>query len=345
MNKPIKSYSLYGLRELMKDLGQPSFRAGQLAQWLYVHRAHGYDEMSNLPASLRSTLENCFPLYVPHIVERAVSADGTTKFIIEYDDGAQVETVLIPSHDDARLTVCFSTQAGCPMACSFCATGHEGLKRSLLVGEIVDQVLIAQEDARRRVSNVVGMGQGEPFLNYDNTLAALRIMNDPKGLGIGARHICISTCGLVSSIERFAHEPEQFTLAVSLHSAIQPTRDMLMPNVARDTLANLKASLKSYIALTNRRVTLEYIMIRNVNDSEEALQALCDFCDGLLCHVNLIPMNTIIGSSYQPSSPSTVKHWLSHIQQSGTEATLRNSRGADIAGACGQLKNSIRSRE
>ena len=122
MNKPIKSYSLYGLRKLMKDLGQPSFRAGQLAQWLYVHRAHGYDEMSNLPASLRSTLEKYFPLYVPHIVERAVSADGTTKFIIEYDDGAQVETVLIPSHDDARLTVCFSTQAGCPMACSFCAT-------------------------------------------------------------------------------------------------------------------------------------------------------------------------------------------------------------------------------
>ena len=343
MDMPIKSYSLIGLNELMKSLGQPSFRAKQLAQWLYLHRARTYDEMSNLPADLRSALEERFPLYVPRAAERAVSSDGTAKFIIEYDDGAQVETVSIPSRDGARLTVCFSTQAGCPMACAFCATGREGLTRSLTAGEIVDQILIAQEDAGRRVSNVVGMGQGEPFLNYDHTLAALRILNDPKGLAIGARHISISTCGLISGIERLSREPEQFTLAVSLHAAIQPVRDALMPNVARDTLADLKPALKSYTKRTNRRVTLEYIMIRDTNDSDDALEALCEFCSDLLCHVNIIPMNAIDGSPFQPSKASTVEHWLSRIQRSGTEATLRDSRGSDIAGACGQLKNSFRS--
>lgn len=327
----------------MKSLDQPSFRAGQLTQWLYVHQARSYDEMSNLPTSLRSVLAERFPLHTPIIIERAVSCDGTTKFVIEYEDGAQVETVSIPSRDNTRLTVCFSTQAGCPMACAFCATGREGLTRNLTAGEIVDQILIAQKDAERRVSNVVGMGQGEPFLNYDHTLAALRIMNDSKGLAIGARHISISTCGLISGIERLSHEPEQFTLAVSLHAAVQSIRDELMPNVAWDSLTNLKAMLQTYTRRTNRRVTLEYIMIRNVNDSNEALNALCEFCSGLLCHVNLIPMNAIDGSVFQPSAATTITDWLSHIQRSGTEATLRDSRGADIAGACGQLKNSLRS--
>lgn len=326
----------------MKSLNQPSFRAGQLAQWLYVHRARSYDEMSNLPAALRFILAERFPLQIPKVAERAVSCDGTMKYIIEYEDGAQVETVAIPSRDNTRLTVCFSTQAGCPMACAFCATGQEGLTRNLTAGEIVDQILIAQEDAGRRVSNVVGMGQGEPFLNYDHTLAALRIMNDSKGLAIGARHISISTCGLVSGIERLSHEPEQFTLAVSLHAAIQSVRDTLMPKVARDNLVDLKGMLKTYTSRTNRRVTLEYIMIRDVNDSEEALNALCKFCSDLLCHVNLIPMNAIDGSPFQPSIPTTVTAWLSHIQRRGTEVTLRDSRGADIAGACGQLKNSFR---
>lgn len=344
MDMPIKSYALPELNDLMADLGQPAFRAKQIAQWLYVHRVHSYDEMTNLPASLRSMLSERFPLFVPTVVERAVSHDGTKKYLIEYHDGVRVETVSIPSRNGDRLTVCFSTQAGCPMACTFCATGKEGFVRNLAPGEIVDQVLIAQEDAEHRVSNVVGMGQGEPFLNYDNSLAALRILNGPKGLAIGARHMSVSTCGLIAGIDRFAREPEQFTLAISLHAALQSVRDALMPNVARDDLPSLKSALQSYVAKTNRRVTLEHIMIRDMNDTQEDLDALCSFCSDLLCHVNLIPMNAVDDSPLQPSSSSTVQHWLSTIQNRGTEATLRESRGSDIAGACGQLKNSFNSR-
>ncbi len=341
MDKPIKSYSLPELNALMNELGQPSFRAKQIAQWLYVHHVPSYDDMTNLPASLRSVLSERFPLFVPKIVERLVSADGTRKYLIEFEDGVQVETVAIPSRSHDRLTVCFSTQAGCPMACAFCATGQEGLMRNLSAGEIVDQVLVAQNDIGCRVSNVVGMGQGEPFLNYDSTIAALRILNDRKGLAIGARHISVSTCGILPGIRRFAHEDEQFTLAVSLHAARQSVRDELMPNVARYCVSDLKTALSSYIERSNRRITLEYIMIARVNDSEEDLEALCLFCEHLLCHVNLIPLNTVPGSPFKATSPRTISRWLDTIQRSGTEATLRVSRGADIAGACGQLKNTF----
>ncbi len=321
----------------MRELDQPSFRSKQLAQWLYVHHAQDYCEMTNLPAALRSTLESRFPLFTPSIVDQSVSVDGTHKYLLEYHDGLQAETVAIPSQKDNRLTVCFSTQVGCPMACAFCATGQEGFSRNLSVGEIVDQILIVQDNLGCRVSNVVGMGQGEPFLNYDNTIAALRIINEE--ISIGARHISVSTCGIVPGIERFANEPEQFTLAVSLHAARQSTRDTLMPNVSLYNLEQLKRAISLYTAQTNRRVTLEYIMIDGINDTEEDLSALCSFCANLLCHVNLIPMNSIDGSPFQPTPKNTISHWKSVIQNNGTEATVRNSRGADIAGACGQLKS------
>ncbi len=326
----------------MKELGQPSFRAQQLTEWLYQRHASSYDEMTNLPAALRAALSERFPLTTPEIVNRQVSRDGTRKYLIEFDDGIRVETVAIPSRGGDRLTVCFSTQAGCAIGCAFCATGREGFARNLTPGEIVDQVLIAQDDMGKRVTNVVGMGQGEPFLNYDNTMAALRILNNKKGLEIGARHISVSTCGILPGIERFSEEPEQFTLAVSLHAARQGVRDLLMPNVARFKLGNLKNALQEYIAKTNRRVTLEYIMIDGVNDADEDLKALQKFCANLLCHVNLIPINAIEGSVFQPSEPETINRWLNAIQKKGTEATLRDSRGSDIDGACGQLKNTFK---
>lgn len=326
----------------MKELGQPSFRAQQLTEWLYQRHASSYDEMTNLPAALRAALSERFPLTTPEIVNRQVSRDGTRKYLIEFDDGIRVETVAIPSRGGDRLTVCFSTQAGCAIGCAFCATGREGFARNLTPGEIVDQVLIAQDDMGKRVTNVVGMGQGEPFLNYDNTMAALRILNNKKGLEIGARHISVSTCGILPGIERFSEEPEQFTLAVSLHAARQGVRDLLMPNVARFKLGNLKSALQEYIAKTNRRVTLEYIMIDGVNDADEDLKALQKFCANLLCHVNLIPINAIEGSVFQPSEPETINRWLNAIQKKGTEATLRDSRGSDIDGACGQLKNTFK---
>lgn len=342
MDKPIKTYALSEFPSLMKELGQPSFRAQQLTEWLYQRHASSYDEMTNLPAALRAALSERFPLTTPEIVNRQVSRDGTRKYLIEFDDGIRVETVAIPSRGGDRLTVCFSTQAGCAIGCAFCATGREGFARNLTPGEIVDQVLIAQDDMGKRVTNVVGMGQGEPFLNYDNTMAALRILNNKKGLEIGARHISVSTCGILSGIERFSEEPEQFTLAVSLHAARQGVRDLLMPNVARFKLGNLKSALQEYIAKTNRRVTLEYIMIDGVNDADEDLKALQKFCANLLCHVNLIPINAIEGSVFQPSEPETINRWLNAIQKKGTEATLRDSRGSDIDGACGQLKNTFK---
>lgn len=342
MDKPIKAYALAELPNLMKELGQPSFRAGQLAQWLYVHHASSYNDMTNLPVALRNTLAERAPLYGSSIVRKDVSTDGTRKYLVEFHDGVCVETVAIPSRSGDRLTVCFSTQAGCPMACAFCATGKEGLTRNLLPGEIVDQVLLAQEDMGKRVTNVVGMGQGEPFLNYDNTLAALRILNNSKGIAIGARHISVSTCGVLPGISRFSEEPEQFTLAVSLHAARQSVRDKLMPKTAGFPLEELKAVLERYTDRTNRRVTLEYIMINGVNDSERDLAALEAFCQGLLCHVNLIPINTVEGSAFQPSPRATIDHWRAHIQAHGTEATLRDSRGADISGACGQLKSAYK---
>lgn len=338
METHIKTYSSQQLVALMKELGQTPFRARQLEEWLYVHHVDSYDKMTNLPKALRATLAEAHPLYLPSIVDKRVSKDGTRKYIIEFHDGACVETVAIPSKHDSRLTVCFSTQIGCPMACDFCATGKERFVRNLFPGEIVDQILLAQEDMARRVTNIVGMGQGEPFLNYDNVLAALRIVNNPKGIAIGARHISLSTCGVLPGIQRLSSEPEQFTLAVSLHSAVQETRDRLMPKVACFPLRDLRREIQSYVKATKRRVTFEYIMIRTVNDQPDDLQALMRFCKGLLCHVNLIPINAIAASPYQPSSPAVVKRWVSELSNAGIETTVRDSRGGDIAGACGQLK-------
>lgn len=344
MNTPIKTYSPKELEAVVKELGQPSFRAKQLFEWLYGKGAQSYDEMTNLPAKFRAQLAEEHPLYNPEVLEHAVSQDGTHKMILEYHDGVRVETVGIPSRSGDRLTVCFSTQAGCPMACAFCATGKEGLSRNLTPGEIVDQVLTVQRLMNRRVSNVVGMGQGEPFLNYENVLATLRIMNNSKGLGIGARHICVSTCGIIPGIKRFASEPEQFTLAVSLHAAKQQTRLELMPKTEKFPLSQLKQALLDYIEATNRRVTFEYIMIKDVNDTESDLQELLQFCKGLLCHINLIPINAVPDSPYKPSSQRTIQHWIDVAGHHGVETTLRDSRGSDIAGACGQLKNTFANR-
>lgn len=339
MDTPIKAFSYSQLVALMKKLEQPAFRARQIYEWLYLHHVTSYDEMTTIPLSLRTLLALRFPLYTPSLINRQISSDGTRKYLFSYQDGVCVETVAIPSTKGNRLTVCFSTQAGCAMSCAFCATGKEGFSRNLLPGEIVDQVLLAQKDMNLRVSNVVGMGQGEPFLNYDNTLAALRILNDPKGIAIGARHISISTCGIIPGIKRFSEEPEQFTLAISLHSAVQHTRNKLMPKVACFPLDDLKNALLHYIRCTNRRVTLEYIMIKGVNDSRDDLVCVHEFCHNLLCHVNIIPINTVSGSGFQPSDASTIQYWTHSLQSAGIETTVRSSRGADIDGACGQLKN------
>ncbi|WP_350455290.1 23S rRNA (adenine(2503)-C(2))-methyltransferase RlmN [Slackia heliotrinireducens] len=333
----IKALSQQQIVDLLAEMEQPAFRAKQLVQWIYGRGASTYDEMTNLSKALRQELSEKAPLRTAEIIDKQVSRDGTRKYVVQFYDGAAVEMVAMPYED--RMTVCFSTQVGCPMACSFCATGKEGFTRNLLPGEMLDQIIIAEKDMNRRVSNLVGMGQGEPLLNYDNVMAALRFANSKDGRGIGARHITISTCGILKGIDDFSREKEQFTLAVSLHSAIQETRDELMPKVANQPLFRLKSALQTYVKRTGRRVTLEYIMINGYNDDDDHLDALVDFCDDLLCHVNLIPLNNIEGSPWQPSSKKQTQKFLNVLNASGTEATLRDSRGADIDGACGQLKN------
>lgn len=249
MSTPIKTLSFDQIYNLCNELGQPRYRADQLISWLFVKQANNYDEMSNLPKAFRATLAEDYPLVPACLIDRQVSSDGTRKYCFELADGARVEAVGIPSMqinasgEPKSLTVCFSTQAGCSMQCLFCATGSEGFTRNLSSGEMIDQVAFIQEDFGLRVSHVVSMGQGEPFLNYDATLQALDFLNNKKGFGIGARHITISTCGVISGIERLGNDPHQYTLAVSLHSAEQVVRDMLMPRCSAQPLPELKTAL------------------------------------------------------------------------------------------------------
>ncbi len=338
MKTPVKSLTQSQLVEALKNEGLPSFRSKQLISWLYLKGVSSYDEMTNLPKATRTALAEDYPLFNPTVIDKQVSQDGTRKYLLQFHDSIVAETVGIPS-SDGRLTVCCSSQSGCPMGCDFCATGKNGFNRNLSCGEIVDQVLTVQKDFGQRVSNIVVMGQGEPFLNYDNTIEALRICNNSTLLNIGARKITISTCGILQGIEKLSSEPEQFTLAVSLHSAIQKTRDDIMPGVKTYPLPALKDAVAKYIEATNRRVTFEYALMRGVNDDKADFEALLSFCRGLLCHVNIIPLNEIEGSKYHPTTAAELSTWCDKLNEAGTEASIRNSRGSDIAGACGQLAN------
>lgn len=342
MENDIRTYTLDRLEQLAQEFGQPRFRAKQLHEWIHLHHAASYDDMTNLPKAFRAQLASAYPLDSAKLINRQLSQDGTRKYVIQFSDGQMVEAVGMPSGvEGERLTVCLSTQVGCAMACAFCATGKEGFKRNLSPEEMIDQVALVEKDFNQRVTNIVAMGQGEPFLNYEAVLRAFRALNSTGSFNIGARHITVSTCGIISGLNALALEPEQFTLAISLHSAIQAKRDKLMPHVSTQKLSELKVALVDYVAKTNRRVTLEYLLIRGINDGDEDLAALLSFCEGLLCHVNLLPMNSVAGSPFQPAPLSTVNRWINALGSHHIEATLRRSRGSDIAGACGQLKNSL----
>lgn len=339
--RDIKSLSHVELESLIEELGQPRFRVRQIEEWLYLRDCSIISKMDNIPKALREQLDEHFFIGSLTLVTRQVSEDGTRKYLFELPSGAHVETVGIPSTDDGRLTVCFSSQAGCPMGCTFCATGRAGFTCNLTSGEMYDQVKLVSEDFGMRVTNVVCMGQGEPFLNYDAVLEALRRMNAKVGLGIGARHITVSTCGLLEGIRRFSHEPEQFTLAISLHAAIQETRDALMPGVSGISLEELRGVMKEYGELTKRRPSFEYALIKDVNDDEDHVAALIDLCKGMLCHVNLIPLNPITQGQEADGmlAPSDRTAYVSReLSAHGIENSIRKSRGKDIDGACGQLR-------
>lgn len=330
----IKALDRAGLEALMAELGEARFRSRQIEHWLYGRAARSFAEMTDLPTGLRALLAGRSALPFPEVLQRQESADGTRKYLLRLADGATIETVGLPTED--RLTVCFSTQAGCAMGCAFCATGMSGLTRNLGAGELVDQVTLVAEDFGRRVTNVVAMGQGEPFANYDATLGGLRFMNAAEGLGIGARHITVSTCGLVTGIRRFAAEPEQFTLAVSLHSAVQETRDQIMPGLRGTKLDELREALIDYARETGRRPSLEYSLISGVNDTDDELAALRHYCRGLLVHVNLIPVNPVAESGFARSERA--RDFERALTGAGIEASIRAERGTDIDAACGQLR-------
>ena len=327
------------LQELMSELGQPAFRVKQIEGWVWRKNVSSLDEMSNLPKTLRHALQDRVTLDSAEEIARQLSADGSRKYLLRFPDGVSVECVGMPSK--GKLTVCASSQAGCGIGCAFCATGMSGLTRSLSAGEIYEQVMHVRDDFGRRVTSVVLMGQGEPFANYTETLAALRRLNSPDGAGIGARHLTVSTCGIIPMIKRFANEPEQFTLAVSLHSAVQRTRDMLMPGVKKYSLIHLYDIMNEYVNKTGRRPSYEFALIRGVNDSDNEIAALCDFCRDNLAHVNLIMLNEVKGSKFQPSTNERAREFVRRLTSVGVEATIRDSRGSDIDAACGQLRQSI----
>lgn len=334
--RDIRLLNFEDLLNLVKELGQPAFRAKQLNEWIHEKNVCSFDEMTNLPAAMREKLSERFSFNVPVELVKQVSKDGSRKYLLQFSDGVSVETVGMPNRN--KLAVCISSQAGCSMGCAFCATGLTGLSRSLTAQEMVDQVLHVSRDFGERVTSVVFMGQGEPFANFDATVEALRTLNDPDGLAIGARHLTISTCGVIPGIRKFAELPEQFTLAISLHSAVQGTRNQLMPGVKKYTLPRLHEAIQLYVEKTGRRPTYEFAMIDGINDSNPEMQALIDFCAGTLCHVNLIQLNTIPDSPFRPSPIEKVETLQRRLTMHGVETTIRNSRGSDIDAACGQLK-------
>lgn len=334
--RDIRLLYLEELQNLVKELGQPAFRAKQLNEWIHEKNACSFDEMTNLPVAMREKLSERFSFNVPVELVKQVSKDGSRKYLLQFADGVSVETVGMPNRN--KLAVCISSQAGCAMGCAFCATGLAGLSRSLTAQEMVDQVLHVSRDFGERVTSVVFMGQGEPFANFDATIDALRALNDPDGLAIGARHLTVSTCGVIPGIRRFAELPEQFTLAISLHSAVQGTRNQLMPGVKKYTLPRLHEAIQLYVEKTGRRPTYEFAMIDGINDTNPEMQALIDFCAGTLCHVNLIQLNNIPDSPFRPSPIEKVETLQRRLTMHGVETTIRNSRGSDIDAACGQLK-------
>lgn len=339
-NIDVRTLSHDELAATLDGFGWPKFRAKQVEDWLWKQHVVSFDQMGNLPAKLRNQLNESYVLGAPKELTRQASSDGSVKYLLQYSDGTKAECVGMPNGN--KLSVCVSTQAGCRMGCVFCATGLGGFNRSLTALEIFDQVVHVANDFNMRASSVVMMGQGEPFNNYDEVLAALRLLNNPDSYGIGARHLTVSTCGILPMIQKFAKEPEQFTLAVSLHSAVQSTRNALMPGVKKYSLVHLHQTMAEYVEKTGRRPTYEYALIGGVNDNATELQALCDFTQGTLAHVNLIQLNDHEGSRLKPSTPEKANQFVKALGLVGVEATVRNSRGNDIDAACGQLSQKHR---
>ena len=326
---------------LLAEWGQPKFRAAQILAWVYEHHVTDFAAMTNLPQTLRARLESELCVGTLTLEREQRSRDGTLKRVYRLADLQLIEAVLM-GYEGKRRTACISTQAGCALGCVFCATGQMGFARHLSAAEILEQaLLLAQELAQRgeRLSNVVLMGMGEPFHNYDESLMAVRrLMSD---LGIGARHITISTVGLVPQIRRFAEEGLQVRLAISLHAATDAERSALLPVNKRWPLRELMAACRDYVGKTGRRISFEWALIRGETDTMEQAHALGKLLQGLLCHVNAIPLNPTADFAGSPSEADEVARFVSILAEYGVNATVRVRRGIDIDAGCGQLKANV----
>ncbi len=327
------------LEEKLLNVGQEKYRARQIFQWVNKG-VKSIDDMTNLSKDLRQSLKDNFYIGCLAISKKLVSKiDGTAKYIFELADGNLLESVLMEYKHG--LTACISSQVGCKMGCKFCASTGIGYVRNLSAGEILDQIISIQKDAGKRISNVVIMGVGEPFDNYENVLKFLRLVNHKDGLNIGYRHISVSTCGLVPEILRLSKENIPITLSISLHAPNDRVREILMPINKVYSIDKLVEACKIYTEATSRRITFEYAMIAGVNDSRENASELSRKLKGMLCHVNLIPINSVDGTGFTKSSRQQIEMFRSILEKFGIETTVRRELGSDISAACGQLRRSM----
>ena len=331
----LSGLSLKEIEDFVASLNASKYRAKQIHNWIYSKSVNSIEEMTDLSKSFREEFKKIATVSNSKIKIKQESKDGTLKYLIEYPDGECVETVLMRFDNRANLTACVSSQVGCAVNCSFCATGKRGFIRNLTYQEIVEQVLTIQRDTGLKITNIVFMGQGEPLLNLENVLKALEIFNND--FQIGARRITISTSGIIPKIYELAEMELQSTLAISLHSPIHEQRAKLMPIENKYPLNELKKALKYYIEKTGRRITIEYILIHEFNDSLEVAKKLAEFMKDLKCNVNLIPYNTVGESIYKKPNNNDIMKFKYIIEHSGKKVTVRLERGADIDAACGQL--------
>ena len=334
--KSIKDYNLEELKNELIALGEKPFRAEQIFKGLYVEKVHSFDEMTNLSIELRKKLNENYDICNFSIVKKLESIDGTKKYLFGLNDGNAIESVLMQYHFGK--TVCVSSQIGCKMGCKFCASTGIPFIRSLTSGEIVEQIIAIEQDIGEHISNIVFMGIGEPFDNYDNVMNSIKILNNQKGLNIGARHISISTSGIVPKIYQFADENIQCTLSISLHSANNETRSSMMPVNNAYNIQELIKACKYYISKTNKRISFEYALAKDNNDNQRSADELVALLHGMLCHVNLIPINKIENGKYIKSSNDNIIKFRDYLNSKGITATIRRELGSDIDAACGQLR-------
>lgn len=337
---------LEGLQSIVKEMGEPTFRSKQLYNWIYARGVADFDHMTNLSKEFRAKLSDGYRLSRPAVSAHQVSKDGTQKWLLRYEDGNEAETVFIPEED--RGTLCVSSQVGCSLTCSFCHTGTQKLVRNLTPGDIVGQVMLARDalgdwtptdGTARRLTNIVLMGMGEPLYNTDNVIAAMRLVSDGDGIAIGRRKITVSTSGVVPELHRIG-DALGLSLAISLHAVKDPLRNELVPINRKYPIEQLIAAVRSYPGLTSaRRATWEYVMLKDVNDTDDDARRLIKLIDGIPSKINLIPFNPWPGSPYECSSANRIERFLGILHRAGMVATIRKTRGQDILAACGQLKS------